>query len=209
MGAPVAGGLPASHRHLRSRCNVGHVPLCQLCQLCPVGQRVPVPCCRYAHMPMPTPVRTAIHSAIGEQTSNAPRTGPMGTRQREPPRPAWTVNDFRPRHASYFAYPPSPLGAQQQVSAVITVAWGTPPAAQWPGHIGQVPLSPSGENPVGLMQMQFGSRYRRCHAETDRRRSSHALAAQCPHPLTLKVGVDVAAPEHDPAVTFMGQRAGA
>lgn len=56
------------------------------------------------------------------------------------------------------------------------VAWGTPPAAQRPGHPVQIPLSPSGENPVGLMQMQFGSRYRRCRAETCRRRSRvHAV----------------------------------
>src|SRR5271166_2187177 len=82
-------------------------------------------------------------------------------------------------------------------------AWGTPPAAQRPGHGGHVTLSFPAENPAGLMQMQFGSRYRRCRAETDRR-CSHALAAQRPHPLTLKVGVDVAAPEHDPAVTFVG-----
>jgi hypothetical protein len=59
-------------------------PLCQLCQ---VAQRVPVPCCRYAHVPMPTPgsrchpvaqrsadQQRAANWADGNSTKRAPAT---------------------------------------------------------------------------------------------------------------------------------------
>lgn len=36
-----------------------------------------------------------------------------------------------------------------------------------------------------------------------------SLTPQRPHPLTLKIGVDVAAAEHDPAATYVGGWAGA
>lgn len=77
------------------------VPVMQSGTTCPGGTHT---------CPCPNPARNAIPSASGQQTSNAPRTGPMGTRQREPLRPAWTVDVFRPPDASYFAFPPSPPG---------------------------------------------------------------------------------------------------
>ncbi len=56
------------------------------------------------------------------------------------------------------------------------VAWGVLRAAKLQGHECGVLGALPGENPVGLMQMQFGSRYRRRRAETCRRRRSRVHA---------------------------------
>ncbi len=102
VGTPIAVGLSTTpHRlfNLLKPPTTGTAvaavpcPLCQLCQLCQVAQRVPVPCCRYAHMPMPTPCsqchplgqraadqQRAATCADGNSTKRAPATGMDGRR---------------------------------------------------------------------------------------------------------------------------------
>jgi hypothetical protein len=73
------------------------------------------------------------------------------------------------------------------------VAWGGPQLVLGRGHPGECTLLSPGKLAVSIC-MGF---------------VQNSLTAQRPHPLTLKVSVDVAAPEHDPAAAYMGHWAGA
>ena len=77
------------------------------------------------------------------------------------------------------------------------VAWGSPRVANPQGHIGQMGISLPAENPVGLMQMQFGSRYplgrsRQAQPGTDAYATgggdgTTGTSAHATHPLALRL----------------------
>jgi hypothetical protein len=104
-------------------------PLCQLCQLCHVAQRVPVPCRRYAHMPMPTPVRNAIHPASGEQTKQRPATWADGNSTKRAPATGMDGRRFPTTACQRVRIITRAPRENPQVSGATMVAWGGPSGA--------------------------------------------------------------------------------